>query len=114
MRRIIRFHLDNLQDLMQFGVQFMSKMKPGEEHCAEDYAMMEEVRHQLGIEQYQILDIAKQRGEIRDVDAELAISCMSGMFVGIAHMVGMRKLTDEEKIQMQESLLAMVLHGLAK
>jgi hypothetical protein len=36
------------------------------------------------------------------------------MFVGIAHMVGMRELSVEEKQQMEESLIQIVLHGLAK
>lgn len=114
LRRIIRFHLDNLQDLMQFGVQFMSKMNSHGTNCIENCAMMDELKTQLGIEQYQLVEIAKRRGEIWDIDAQLAVSCMSGIFVGIAHMVGMRELTEEEKGQMEDALIAMVLHGLAK
>ena len=114
MRRIIRFHLDNLQDLMQFGMQFMSKMQSHGIHCTENCAMMEDLKHQLGIEQYQVIEIAKQRGEIRDVDAQLAVSCLSGMFIGISHMVGMRELTEAEKQQMEDALITTVLYGMAK
>lgn len=114
LRRIIRYHLDNLQDLMQFGAQFMSKMQTDETGCAENCAMMEEIEKQLGAEQYKLLDVAKQRGEIIDVDAQLVLTCFSGMFVGIAHMVGMRELSAAEKQQMEESLIQIVLHGMAK
>ncbi len=114
LRRIIRYHLDNLQDLIQFGVQFMSRMQSHETQCTEDFVMMEEVKQQLGVEQYKLFDVAKQRGEIIDVDAQLVITCFSGMFVGIAHMVGMRELSAEEKQQMEESLIQIVLHGMAR
>ena len=114
LRRIIRYHLDNLQDLIQFGVQFMSRMQSSETQSVENSAMLEEVKKQLGVEQYKLFDVAKQCGEIKDIDAQLLITCFSGMFVGIAHMVGMRDLTSEEKQQMEESLIQIVLHGLAK
>lgn len=58
--------------------------------------------------------MAKQRGEIIDVDEQLVLTCFSGMFVGIAHMVGMRELSAAEKQQMEESLIQIVLHGMAK
>ena len=114
LRRIIRYHLDNLQDLIQFGVQFMSRMQTDETKCTENHAVMEEVKKQLGVEQYKLFDVAKERGEIIDVNPQLLITCFSGMFVGIAHMVGMRELSAEEKQQMEESLIQIVLHGLAK
>ena len=114
LRRIIRYHLDNLQDLIQFGVQFMSRMQTDETKCTENHAVMEEVKKQLSVEQYKLFDVAKERGEIIDVNPQLLITCFSGMFVGIAHMVGMRELSVEEKQQMEESLIRIVLHGLAK
>jgi AcrR family transcriptional regulator len=114
LRRIIRYHLDNLQDLIQFGVQFMSRMQTDETKCTENHAVMEEVKKQLSVEQYKLFDVAKERGEIIDVDPQLLITCFSGMFVGIAHMVGMRELSAEEKQQMEESLIQIVLHGLAQ
>ena len=114
LRRIIRYHLDNLQDLIQFGVQFMSRMQTDETKCTENHAVMEEVKKQLSVEQYKLFDVAKERGEIIDVDPQLLITCFSGMFVGIAHMVGMRELSAEEKQQVEESLIRIVLHGLAK
>ena len=114
LRRIIRYHLDNLQDLIQFGVQFMSRMQTDETKCTENHAVMEEVKKQLSVEQYKLFDVAKERGEIIDVDPQLLITCFSGMFVGIAHMVGMRELSVEEKQQMEESLIQIVLHGLAQ
>lgn len=114
LRRIIRYHLDNLQDLIQFGVQFMSRMQTDETKCTENHAVMEEVKKQFGVEQYKLFDVAKERGEIIDVDPQLLITCFSGMFVGIAHMVGMRELSAEEKQQMEESLIQIVLHGLAQ
>ncbi|MBQ5652056.1 MAG: TetR/AcrR family transcriptional regulator [Peptococcaceae bacterium] len=114
LRRIIRYHLDNLQDLIQFGVQFMSRMQTDETKCTENHAVMEEVKKQLSVEQYKLFDVAKERGEIIDVNPQLLITCFSGMFVGIAHMVGMRELSAEEKQQMEESLIQIVLHGLAK
>ena len=114
LRRIIRYHLDNLQDLIQFGVQFMSRMQTDETKCTENHAVMEEVKKQFGVEQYKLFDVAKERGEIIDVDPQLLITCFSGMFVGIAHMVGIRELSAEEKQQMEESLIQIVLHGLAK
>ena len=114
LRRIIRYHLDNLQDLIQFGVQFMSRMKTDETKCTENHAVMEEVKKQLGVKQYKLFDVAKERGEIIDVNPQLLITCFSGMFVGIAHMVGMRELSAEEKQQMEESLIRIVLHGLAQ
>lgn len=114
LRRIIRYHLDNLQDLIQFGVQFMSRMQTDETKCTENHAVMEEVKKQLGVKQYKLFDVAKERGEIIDVNPQLLITCFSGMFVGIAHMVGMRELSAEEKQQMEESLIQIVLHGLAQ
>ena len=114
LRRIIRYHLDNLQDLIQFGVQFMSRMQTDETKCTENHAVMEEVKKQLSVEQYKLFDVAKERGEIIDVNPQLLITCFSGMFVGIAHMVGMRELSAEEKQQMEESLIQIVLHGLAQ
>ncbi|MBQ2034462.1 MAG: TetR/AcrR family transcriptional regulator [Peptococcaceae bacterium] len=114
LRRIIRYHLDNLQDLIQFGVQFMSRMQTDETKCTENHAVMEEVKKQLGVEQYKLFDVAKERGEIIDVNPQLLITCFSGMCVGIAHMVGMRELSAEEKQQMEESLIRIVLHGLAQ
>ena len=114
LRRIIRYHLDNLQDLIQFGVQFMSRMQTDETKCTENHAVMEEVKKQLSVEQYKLFDVAKERGEIIDVNPQLLITCFCGMFVGIAHMVGMRELSAEEKQQMEESLIQIVLHGLAQ
>ena len=114
LRRIIRYHLDNLQDLIQFGVQFMSRMQTDETKCTENHAVMEEVKKQLGVEQYKLFDVAKERGEIIDVNPQLLITCFSGRLVGIAHMVGMRELNAAEKQQMEESLIQIVLHGLAQ
>ena len=85
-----------------------------ETKCTENHAVMEEVKKQRSVEQYKLFDVAKERGEIIDVNPQLLITCFSGMFVGIAHMVGMRELSAEEKQQMEESLIQIVLHGLAK
>ncbi len=114
MRRLIRFHLDNLHDLSKFGTQFISKVDPATMSSEEGREIMKNFKEKLGIEQYHLITVAQKRGEIKDVDAELVISCMMGMFIGLAHSVGMRQLTEDEKNQMEEKLIDAVLHGLAK
>ncbi len=113
LRRLIRFHLDNLHDLSQFGTQFISKVDPATISSEEGCAIMKNFKEKLGIEQYKLITVAQQRGEIKEVDAELVISCMMGMFIGLAHSIGRRQLTDAEKKQMEERLISCVLHGLA-
>ena len=51
LRRLIRFHLDHLQDLTQFGMRFMSNIHPARISCEESHALMEDFKQQVGIEQ---------------------------------------------------------------
>lgn len=114
LRRLIHFHIENMQEFAQYGMQFMSEIQPATISCEEGHSLMEHFKQQLDLEQYWFITLAQQRGEIKEIDANLLVSCMLGMFIGVAHMVGMRPLDEQEKAQLEENLLQMVLHGLAK
>ncbi len=114
MRRLVHFHLDHLQDLSQFGTQFISKIDLSTISNEEGCTIIKEFKERLGIEQYQLITVAQQRDEIKTIDADLLISCMMGMFIGLAHTIGMRQLTEEDKLLLEDWLIDWMMHGLAK
>ena len=114
MRRIVSFHVDNMQQLASYGMQMMTEIHPPTISTEEGQMLAESFRKMMNIEQYHIITDAQKRGEVIDIDADLVISCMVGMFIGVSHMIGSAQLSDEQKTALKEQLLQMVLNGLVK
>lgn len=114
MRRLVDYHIDHMQELSRYGMRMMSEINPATISCEEGHMLAEDFKRMLNIQQYTIIEIAKQRNEIADVDAELVISCLVGMFIGVSHMIGPAQLNEEQKTALKEQLLQMVLNGLVK
>ena len=114
MRRVVSFHVDNMQQLSRYGMQMMTEIHPPTISTEEGQMLAESFRKMMNIEQYHIITDAQKRGEVIDIDADLVISCMVGMFIGVSHMIGPAQLNDEQKTALKEQLLQMVLNGLVK
>ncbi len=69
LRRLAHFHIEHLHELAQYGVQMLSDIHPATISCEEGHALMENLKKQLGIEQFWFIEKAKQRGEIREIVA---------------------------------------------
>ncbi len=112
LRRLAHFHIEHLHELAQYGVQMLSEIHPATISCEEGHALMENLKQQLGIEQFWFIEKAKQRGEIREIDSNTLIYSMMGIFIGISHMLGPQQLNEQQKEKLEEDLVQMVLHGL--
>lgn len=112
LRRLAHFHIEHLHELAQYGVQMLSEIHPATISCEEGHALMENLKKQLGIEQFWFIEKAKQRGEIREIDSNTLIYSMMGIFIGISHMLGPQQLNEQQKEKLEEDLVKMVLYGL--
>ena len=112
LRRLAHFHIEHLHELAQYGVQMLSEIHPATISCEEGHALMENLKKQLGIEQFWFIEKAKQRGEIREIDSNMLICSMMGIFIGISHMLGPQQLNEQQKEKLEEDLVKMVLYGL--
>lgn len=114
LRRVIHYHVENMEEFAQYGIQLVTEIQPAAIGFGESRFLAETFRKQLTIGTDDVIREARQRGIIREMDVNLVISCMLGMFFGVAYTVGGKTLTEAEKMQLEEQLLQMVLHGLAK
>lgn len=112
MHRLIDFHIENVYELSQYGMQIMEEVRLPAINSERRKQLMEAFKQEVKQEQIRVILLAQQRGEIVDVEPELIIYCLLGTFLGITHMMGTTPLQSEQKEKLKEQLLQMTLHGL--
>ena len=112
MRRLVDFHIDNMQELSQYCMQMMSELHPPTMDEEEGKLLLEAFKQKLGLDQYRFITLAQERGEVADMDPDLIILCLLGMFIGVTRLIGSTPLDEANKTRLKAQLLQMALHGL--
>lgn len=113
MRQILQFHLEHIQPLMQYAVRIIPELLTVDDK-QQGMDIMHTAKTQMTTMLEKLIEIGQQRGELRNVDKQLAIYSITGAFLGLGHVVAHGNFSETEKLQMTDELLQNILHGIAQ
>jgi TetR/AcrR family fatty acid metabolism transcriptional regulator len=112
LRRIVHFHLDHFHDLAQYHLRFLSNELPKpdiQKHVTGEGFPKGELQKAMEA----LIVMGQQRGELREMDVQLAMAYISGTGLGMACLFGKSEvLSDETKAYLEEEIMQLILHGL--
>ncbi len=114
LRRLVHFHIENMEELARYAMRFLSETPPVHLESSQSMEILNDVKRSLRALLERLIRNGKQRGEIRDLDVRLVMCYLAGNFLGVAHMVGLKNATEEQKRQLENDVVQMVLHGLSQ
>lgn len=114
LRRLVHFHIENIGELAHYAMRFLSEPPPEHLGSGRGVEIVSDVKKSLRAVLERLINSGKQRGEIRDLNVRLVMCYLAGNFLGIAHMVGLEDATEEQKRQLEDDVVQMVLHGLSQ
>lgn len=113
LRRIVHFHMENIHNMVQYSVRILADMAYTFAKKDHNMEIAREARNKVETVLRQLILTGQERGDIRVIDTQLMLYFIAGIFMGMAHLVVSKNLSESQKTQMEEEIVQSILHGIA-
>lgn len=113
LRRIVHFHMENIHNMVQYSVRILADMAYTFAKKDHNMEIAREARNKVETVLRQLILTGQERGDIRVIDTQLMLYFIAGIFMGMAHLVVSKNLSESQKSQMEEEIVQSILHGIA-
>lgn len=113
LRRIVHFHMENIHNMVQYSVRILADMAYTFAKKDHNMEIAREARNKVETVLRQLILTGQERGDIRVIDTQLILYFIAGIFMGMAHLVVSKNLSESQKSQMEEEIVQSILHGIA-
>lgn len=113
LRRMVHFHIENMQDLTRYAMRVASEVPPPELDNAKGKAVIMDLKNSIHLVMDRLILNGQQRGEIRMLDPRVIICYLIGNFFGLSHLIQVDQISAEQRAELEQEVVQTVLHGLA-